>query len=238
MKDNARINSQIPELWQWSEFYCPWCYISAVRLRKILPEFNGRVRLRERYFPLEIYGSGPPIKQDIAAEIWLAALQEPEAEFAPFPDRGWPATTMLAFQAAWIANQQGEKTGFEMDFRLREAFFAHGRNIGRADVIIEIAREADLDMKHFMSLFESNQAQTAVLEDGKLGKEKYHVRGVPTIMTSNGTRFHHPIAYPEVLEGKIYSVGKLPCCGEGCYQIIRDMFTQTILEAQTLSRST
>lgn len=223
---------QIPELWQWSEFYCPWCYISAVRLRKILPEFAGKVRLRERYFPLEIYGSGPPIKQDIAAEIWLAALQEPEAEFAPFPDRGWPATTLLAFQAAWIANQQSEEVGFEMDFRLREAFFAYGRNIGRADVIIEIAREVDLDMKHFQKLFESDQALNAILQEGKLGKEQYHVRGVPTIMTSQGKRFHHPIAYPEVLEGKIYAVGALPCCGEGCYQIIRAMFTQTLNEAQ------
>jgi hypothetical protein len=24
-----------PELWEWAEYYCPWCYIAAIRLQKI-----------------------------------------------------------------------------------------------------------------------------------------------------------------------------------------------------------
>ena len=36
---------KLPEIWQWAEYYCPWCYIAAVRLHKIAPEYEGRVRL-------------------------------------------------------------------------------------------------------------------------------------------------------------------------------------------------
>jgi predicted DsbA family dithiol-disulfide isomerase len=220
---------KLPELWQWAEYFCPWCYIAAVRLRKIMPEYAGRVRLRERAFPLEVYGSGAPIRSDIIAEMWLAALQEPAAEFAPFPDRGWPSTTIPAFEAAWIARQQSDELGHEIDFQIRKAFFADGRNIGRADVIAEIAKECGLDMKHFLGLFETQEAEFAVLEEGKLGRDQFRVRGVPTIMAENGKKFRHPIAYADILEGKVYSVGELPCCGESCYQLTRDIF-ETVSE--------
>jgi len=224
--------TKIPELWQWAEYFCPWCYIAAVRLRKIMPEFDGRVRLRERAFPLEVYGSGAPIRQDIISEIWLAALQEPTAEFEAFPDRGWPSSTMPAFEAAWIARQQGDALGHEIDFQIRKAFFADGRNIGKRDVIVEIAQECNLDMGHFLRLFETQEVEFAVLEEGKLGKEQYRVRGVPTIMAGDGTKFRHPIAYADILEGKVYSVGKLPCCGESCYELTRDIFEQTIRHSE------
>ena len=223
--------NSIPELWQWAEYSCPWCYIAAVRLRKIMPEYAGRVRLRERAFPLEVYGNGAPIRQDIISEIWLAALQEPAAEFEPFPDRGWPSSTLPAFEAAWIARQQSEVLGHEIDFQIRKAFFADGRNIGRSDVIVEIAKECDLDMNHFLRLFESQEVNFAILEEGKIGKEQFHVRGVPTIMAEDGMKFRHPIAYADILEGKVYSVGELPCCGDNCYQLTRDIFDKTILHA-------
>ena len=71
-------NQTIPELWEWAEYYCPWCYVAAVRLHKIRPEYEGRVRLWTRAFPLEVYGGGPPDRHELELEIPLAALQEPE----------------------------------------------------------------------------------------------------------------------------------------------------------------
>jgi len=89
-------NENIPELWQWAEYYCPWCYVAAVRLHKIMPQYQGRVKLRQRAFPLEIYGGGPPDRKELELEIWLAALQESKAVFKPFKD-DWPTTTLPAF---------------------------------------------------------------------------------------------------------------------------------------------
>jgi predicted DsbA family dithiol-disulfide isomerase len=204
-----------------------------VRLHKIMPEYQGRVKLRERAFPLEIYGGGPPNREVLESEIWLAALQEPEAVFKPFKEN-WPTTTLPAFEGAWCAFQQGEMIGHDFDLRIRKAFFYEGRNIGEPEVMLELANEAGLDMDHFARLFKSGEARIAVLEEGRLGKEIYKVRGTPTIMLADGKKLRHPMAYPNIENGKILSVGKLPCCGEGCYEATRALFEQALKYEQTM----
>ncbi len=198
-----------------------------MRLHKIAPEFEGQVRLVERAFPLEVYGGGPPDRQELELEIWLAALQEPEAIFKPFSD-DWPTTTLPAFEAAWCAAQQGETVGRDFDLRIRRAFFAEGRNIGRREVMIDLAHEAGLDMDHFKHQFNNGQALAAVLEEGMLGKEHFGVRGTPTLMLSDGTRLRHPMAYPRIQNGKILSVGRMPCYGESCYETTRQFFVRAL----------
>jgi hypothetical protein len=198
-----------------------------VRLHKIIPEYQGRVRLVERAFPLEVYGGGPPDREELELEIWLAALQEPDAIFKPF-GRDWPATTLPAFEAAWCAFQQGETVGREFDLRIRRAFFAESRNIGKREVMLELAREAGLDMDQFTRYFNHGEAHTAVLDEGRRGQELYNVRGTPTIMLGDGTKLRHPMAYANIRDGKIISVGRLPCSGEGCYQLTRELFEKAL----------
>lgn len=224
-------NEKMPELWEWAEYYCPWCYIAAVRLHKIMPEYEGRVRVRQRAFPLEVFGGGPPNRKEIELEIWLAALQEPEAIFKPFKEE-WPTTTLSAFEAAWCAFQQGEGIGHDFDLYIRKAFFAEGRNIGSREVMFELAREAGLDMHHFSRLFNSGEARTAVLKEGWIGQETYKVRGTPTVMLPNGKKLRHPMAYPKIQNDEVISVGKLPCCGEGCYEATRTLFEQALKHEQ------
>ena len=194
-----------------------------MRLHKIAPEYQGRIRLVERAYPLEVYGGGPPDRQIMEAEIWLAALQEPDAVFKPLLE-DWPTTTLPAFDAAWSAAQQGEQIGRDFDLRIRQAFFAEGRNIGKPEVLLELAREAGLDLAHFTRSINSGAARAAVLAEGKLGKEQFNVRGTPTLMVSDGTKLRHPIAYPRLQNGKIISIGRLPCSGEGCYTATRALF--------------
>ena len=202
-----------------------------MRLQKIVPEYAGRVRLVEKAFPLEVYGGGPPNRVELELEIWLAALQEPAAVFKPFGD-DWPTTTLPAFDAAWCAFQQGESIGRDFDLRIRRAFFAEGLNIGKREVMLDLARKANLDMDHFTRLFNSDEPRTAVLEEGRLGKEKYGVRGTPTIMLSDGTKLRHKMSYPNIKDGRIISVGKLPCCGEGCYEATRELFEKALTPAE------
>ena len=198
-----------------------------MRLHKIIPEYQGRVRLVERAFPLEVYGVGPPDRKELELEIWLAALQEPEATFKPFGS-DWPATTLPAFDAAWCAFKQGESIGRDFDLRIRRAFFAEGRNIGQREVMLDLAREAGLDMEQFSRYFNQGEARSAVLDEGRLGKQLFKVRGTPTIMLGDGTKLRHPMAYPNIQDGKILSVGRLPCSGDGCYQLTRELFEKAL----------
>ena len=194
-----------------------------------MPEFQGRATLRIRPFPLELIDGESAPRDILDQEWWLAAIQEPAAAFAPYRGDAWPATTMPAFEAAWCAARQGEEVHAAYDLRVRRAFFAEGRNIGRRDVLREIAEEIGLDRERFERDFRSGEARLAVVEEARLGRERYRVRGTPTLMLENGTKLRHAIAYPRMEERKVVGVAALPCCGEDCLDATRGMIEQALL---------
>jgi predicted DsbA family dithiol-disulfide isomerase len=199
----------------------------AVRLHAVLPEYTGRVQLRTRPFPLEIGGEAAP-RDILEQEWWLAALQEPLAEFRPFQGENWPATTLPAFQAAWAAARQGEAVGHDYDLRIRRAFFAQGRNIGRREVLSDIAHEAGLDLEQFTRDFASEEAGAVVLAERQLGQERYGVRGTPTLMLQDGTKLRAPLAEPRMRNRKIVGIGRLPCFGDACLDATRALFERAL----------
>lgn len=203
----------------------------AVRLNVVLPEYQGRVRLRTRPFPLEV-GDGEAAPRDILEqEWWLAALQEPDAAFAPYRGDDWPSTTLPAFDAAWCATRQGEAAGQDYDLRLRRAFFAQSRNIGRREVLLDLAREAGLDLARFDHDFAGEEARSTVLAERKLGRERYGVGGTPTPMLPDGTALVAPLAEPRMRERKIVAVGRLPCYGDACLDATRALFERALAMA-------
>ncbi|HET7035941.1 MAG TPA: DsbA family protein [Thermomicrobiaceae bacterium] len=219
--------NDVPELLEWAEYSCPWCYIMTVRLRAVAPEYQGRVRTRTCAFPLEVFGGGAPNRDELEQEWWLAAIQEPFAPFIPY--RGdWPTTTLPAFEAAWCAAQQGEAAGQDYDLRVRRAFFGESRDIGRPEVLLEIAAEAGLDLPAFAQLFERGAGREAVLAEARRGRDQYGVRGTPSLRLSDGTHVRPPIAFPRMKHDRIVSVQTLPCHGEGCLDATRELFEQAL----------
>ncbi len=194
-----------------------------------MPDYQGRVTLRIRPFPLEVAGDEGAAPRDILQqEWWLAALQEPEAKFAPFEGDDWPTTTLPAFDAVWCAAQQNADLAYTFDLRIRQAFFAESRNIGRRDVLLTLAEEIGCDMPAFVHDFDSGMARAAVLEERRIGQERYHVRGTPTLMLADGTKLRAPIAFPVMRERKVVAVGRLPCCGESCLDATRALVKQAL----------
>ncbi len=217
-----------PELWEWAEYYCPWSYIAAVRLYHVYPEYEGRVRLRVRPFPLEVMGGEAAPRAILEQEWWLAAIQEPRATFEPWHGETWPTTTLPAFEAAWCATRQGDALFLDFDLRIRRAFFAESRDIGRPDVLLEIAREAGLDVDRLRWDLEREQPRSAILEDARLGQERYRVRGTPTLMLGDGTKLRHPIAYPRMHGASVVGVSPLPCHGDECIAATRGFFERAL----------
>lgn len=199
-----------------------------MRLHTILPEYRGRVRLRIRPFPLEVADAEAAPRDILEQEWWLAALQEPAARFAPYQGNDWPTTTLPAFEAVWCAMQQNEDLAHLYDLRIRQAFFAESRNIGRRDVLLALAEEIGFTMPEFVRTFDSGVAWAAVLEERRVGQKQYRVRGTPTLMLADGTRLRPPIAFPVMRERKVVAVGKLPCCGEGCLDATRALIEQAL----------
>jgi len=224
-------NQRIAELWEWAEYYCPWCYVTAVRLHQMQPEFAGRVTFSTRFFPIEFRnGEGPP-RDILEQEWWLAAIQEPAASFVPF-NGSWPTTTLPAFDVVWAARRQSNAVAMELDLRIRRAFFGESQDIGNRNVVLEIARDMDLDFSRLESDSASPNARAAVAEEGLLGRERYHVRGTPTLMLADGARLHTPLAMPRMRDRKIVSMSPMTCFGPGCASETRALFDAALaLEA-------
>ncbi len=199
-----------------------------MRLHKIYPEFEGRVNLRARAFPLEVYGGEAAPRDILEQEWWLAALQEPDAQFNRFKSEDWPGTTLPAFKAVWCVSRMAPLKVHDFDLRVRRAFFAEGRNIGKRETMLDLAGEAQLDIAAFTGLFDSDESASSVLAEGRLGKERYGVRGTPTVMLPDGTRLRHPIAFPHLRDRRIVSVDRLTCHADGCLDATRALFEQAL----------
>ncbi len=199
-----------------------------MRLHHVYPEYHDRVRLRVRPFPLEVMGGEAAPRAVLEQEWWLAALQEPRAAFKPWRGGTWPTTTLPAFEAAWCAALQDEALFLDYDLRIRRAFFAESRDIGRTEVLLEIAQEAGLDLNRLARDLEHGAARSAILEDARLGQERYRVRGTPTIMLSDGTKLRHPIAFPQLRDARVVGVMPLPCHGDECLAATRDLFERAV----------
>ncbi len=208
--------------------------MAAVRLHAIMPEFQGRAKLRIRPFPLELIDGESAPRDILDQEWWLAAIQEPAAAFAPYRGDDWPTTTLPAFEAAWCAGCQGEQALATYNLRVRQAFFAEGRNIGRWDVLGEIAEEVGLDRQRFDQDVASGEARAAVVEDARLGRERYRVQGAPTLMLADGTKLRHPIAYPRMEDRRVVGVATLPCYGDDCLEATRGVIEQALQAAPSL----
>ncbi|HEV7214499.1 MAG TPA: DsbA family protein, partial [Chloroflexota bacterium] len=124
--------------------------------------------------------------------------------------------------------QQGEMTGHDYDLRIRRAFFAQGRNIGRYEVLLELAGEADLDLDRFTRDMQGDRARVAILAERQAGRERYGVRGTPTLMLASGTKLPAPLAEPRIRNRKIVAIGRLPCYGESCRDAVRALFERTL----------
>jgi predicted DsbA family dithiol-disulfide isomerase len=227
----------VAELWEWAEYYCPWCYVAAVRLHALQKEYEGRALAITRFFPIELVNGEEPPRDILEQEWWLAAIQEPAAPFVPFTGE-WPTTTLPAFDAVWAARQQGWPVAMDLDLRVRRAFFGESRNIGSRDVLLEIARDtAELDFARFERDFASPAARAAVTAESALARERYHVRGTPTLMLSDGTRVRPPIAMPKIRNRRIVSMPPLTCFGDGCMDATRALFDAAIAQTQAAAEA-
>jgi predicted DsbA family dithiol-disulfide isomerase len=208
-----------------------------VRLRQIAPEYEGRVRVRTRAFPLELLGHQAAPRALLAEEWWMAAVQEPAAEFKAFIGDDWPTTTLPAFIAVRAVAVEDERLAHELDIRIRRAFFAEGRNIGKPDVLVELVRELGGDVARVRRTFDDDavrkEVEQEVEQEFELGRQTFGVRGTPTLMLDDGSRLELPIATPRIVGGKIVGVREQTCVGEGCRAATRALFERALNQPAT-----
>lgn len=104
--------------------------------------------------------------------------------FTPWPHTDhYPQWSLPALEAAKCVAHQGAEALDRVHLRLYEAFFARGLDVGDPRVVIEVVREAGVDLARFESEYRSGAGRDEVIADYKQAVEE-GVRSIPTVIFS------------------------------------------------------
>jgi predicted DsbA family dithiol-disulfide isomerase len=226
--------SALPTIELYSDIHCPWAYMAIFRLRKIWPEYAGRVRVAFRSLSLEIRNERTTPKPILDQEIVLMARQEPELVIWPWRSELWKfvPTFLPAFEAEKAAALQGDESVWEYTWRLREAFFACSRSVCTRFELAAIAREAGLDVDRFLADWDSGLLREPVLAETRHGWNVLRVPGSPTFVLPSGKQVPNPGAVT-VQWGPDHEVlGTEPadCPNGDCLQPLRAMLNEAVAQ--------
>ncbi len=151
------------------DYGCPYVYAGANFLRDVQRQLGDAVKVNWKYFPLEQVnsGEGPDWK------LWEQPLD--------FASRG-----RMAFHGAIAARNQGDEAFEAFHFAVLDAKHVDGENLGRRQVIVDVARSAGLDMEAFERDLDDASLLAKVGADYEQGRNEHGVFGTPTLVFPNG----------------------------------------------------
>lgn len=164
----------------FADFTCPFSFVTETALRRLS---EGRpVELRPRAF--ELFPAPEPIPEpahlpaDLAAAAPLAAEVRLELRHSSMRPR-----TRKAHEAARFAAVQGREEA--MRRALYAGYWERGLDIGRIDVLMELAAEVDLDPTDLKIALDIDSHRDEVLAHEALARRLRVVR-VPTLFIGTG----------------------------------------------------
>jgi predicted DsbA family dithiol-disulfide isomerase len=170
----------------FSDYVCPWCYLGDNRVKKLKENYDINVKLI--HFPLhpdtpqegralmDLFSCGPE-------EIQIKNMRMHgimEADGLPFKDRSHTYNSRLAQEVgSWADTQPG---GEKIHDKFYEAYFVDRRNIGDADVILDVVKSVGLDETAAKAVIDDRSYKDAVDADWAKS-HSYGVTGVPTFVS-------------------------------------------------------
>lgn len=190
----------LPVIECFSDLHCPWAYLASFRLRQIWPEYRARLTLRWRALALEYINRRGTPKPILDLEIPLIQQIEPTLPITRWsrPEWEWPTTFWPAFEALLCAQAQHADAAFELQWRIRVAFFGEQRCVALRHELLalaqEVAKVAPLDVARFEADWDSGRFKAQVLADSRQGWHTLRVAGSPTFVLPSGEHVHNPAA--------------------------------------------
>ena len=171
----------------FADVLCPFTHVGLHTLIDRRGERGlDEPRLRIRAWPLELINGRPLDPHHVEAEIVaLRGSIRPDL-FAGFSVDTFPKTSMKAYALSAAADQVGDPAlGEAVGMALRDAVFEQGLDIGRPDVVAQIATRFGLDP------LDAEATEAAVRVDWNEGKER-GVVGSPHFFTAEGGNWFCP----------------------------------------------
>lgn len=220
----------------YSDVHCPYAYLTAYRLRQLGDEYRHKIAIVHRSLSLEYINNRSTPKQILDNETPIILLEEPGIPYQPWfrPASEWPVTMWPAFEAIKCAERQSFEQADDLDWAIRQAFFAESRCISMRHVLFELAKQVGLDMDRFTADFDGGLGKRAVLEEAQMGWETLKVEGSPTFVLPSGERVPY-FALPKLHLDKQRNYRATlkqpaPCHGQKCLDLYREMFDKVLYQ--------
>lgn len=176
-----------------SDVMCPWCYIGKRRLDRAMVMAYDHVEPEVRWRPFQLDATIPPEGMDRqeyldkkfgreqATEIYKKIRETGELEGIQFAfDRIEKSPNTLNAHRLIRWAEVGDQQDAVVE-RLFELYFCEGEDIGEISVLLEAAREAEMDVDLVAEVLETDRDIEAVKEEIALA-HSLGVQGVPTFV--------------------------------------------------------
>lgn len=169
----------------WSDYVCPFCYLECPVLDRVKDELGGAVDIVWRAFELRpepvptLDPAGEYLRTAWARSVYpMAQERGMTLRLPPVQPR-----SRLAHEAA--AHARGEGRFDPMHRAIFHAFFEEGRDIGQADVLVDLAESAGLESEPLRAALQEGRYTRQVLQDEDLARQ-LGVSGVPMTVLRRG----------------------------------------------------
>ncbi|MFD1744282.1 DsbA family oxidoreductase [Rhizobium helianthi] len=176
-----------------SDVVCPWCYLGKARLELAIAEVQDRVQIDVNWRPYRLNPEYPPegVDQKAALAEKLGGQEAVQRAHDMLRQLGREVGIAFDFDAITIgpntldahrlihwASVENREAQDRVVTALFKANFEQGRNVGDANVLLDIAEEAGLDRAVIGALLSSDADKDLVLGEIEAA-QKMGVNGVP-----------------------------------------------------------
>lgn len=167
---------------------CSWCYGFAPVIQDLVVRFSGRLGFR-----IVMGGLRPgntlamrPKDRDYLLETWqrVGEASGQPFDFSFLERDNFTYDTEPACRAVVSARAHGDHAALTLMEAISSAFYAHNRDVTRADVLVDIAVEMGHDRDQFAAIFHSDEAREATVQDFVFAKRS-GVEGFPCLVAGN-----------------------------------------------------
>lgn len=164
----------------FADFVCPFCYVTEAALWRL--EDEGLAAPAYRAY--ELYPVPAPLPAELGGD-WPEALFDLAREAGVALTRPLPARTRKAHEAARFAESRGVGRAFRR--AAYAAYFEQGKDVGRIDVLVELARRVGLDETEAKVVLDVDTFAGPVAADGALAR-RWGIGAVPALIVGEGER--------------------------------------------------
>ena len=176
----------------WSDYVCPFCYIGKRKLEQALESTGLKEHAEIVFKSYELDPHSPEVSEETTAEMLARKygttieaakkMNEQVGEHAATVglnynfDKMKPSNTFKAHRLAKWAGKRGKEA--ELTELLLHSYFIEGKEIGRNEILIDLAEQVGLDRAEAERILSSDEFSDEVRGDIKEAMQ-IGVRGVP-----------------------------------------------------------